>query len=265
MIFASNLKIAYEKKIVVDKFTLDISKGEIISLIGPNGSGKSSILKVMSRLMKSLEGAVHIDGKDIHKLSSKDVAKHLSVLSQYHSTPPDFTVEEIVRYGRMPHQKWYETSTKKDEEVVNWALKQTRIYDLRERSVNSLSGGERQRAWIAMALAQKPKVLLLDEPTTFLDICHQIEIMELINRLNKELNLTVVMVLHDLNHAIRYSSRIVVIKDGKFVAQGSPEKVLTKQLLRDVYNVEAEISIDQRTGKPVIMPVGLCHESGLEQ
>ena len=119
MIFASNLKIAYEKKIVVDKFTLDISKGEIISLIGPNGSGKSSILKVMSRLMKSLEGAVHIDGKDIHKLSSKDVAKQLSVLSQYHSTPPDFTVEEIVRYGRMPHQKWYETSTKKDEEVVN--------------------------------------------------------------------------------------------------------------------------------------------------
>lgn len=264
MMTGSNLKIGYDNKIVVKEFSIEIVQGEIISLIGPNGSGKSTILKVLSRLMNSVEGSVYLDGCNIHKMASKEVAKKLSILSQHQSSPPDFTVEELVSYGRMPHRKWFEARTKEDEQIVKWALKQTRVYDLRERSINSLSGGERQRAWIAMALAQKPKILLLDEPTTFLDICHQIEIMELINKLNKELNLTVVMVLHDLNQALRYSNRIVVIKDGKFVVQGSPERVLTKELLRDVYKVEAEISIDQRTGKPVFLPVGLCFSNELK-
>lgn len=261
MITASNLKIGYDNKIVVDKFELEITQGEIISLIGPNGSGKSTILKVISRLMNSIDGVVYLDGYDIHKLPSKEVAKKLSILSQYQSTLPDFTVEELVSYGRMPHRKWYETKTKEDEEIIQWALKQTRVYKLKDRSINSLSGGERQRAWIAMALAQRSKVLLLDEPTTYLDICHQMEVMELVSRLNKELNLTVVMVLHDLNQAVRYSNRMVVIKDGKIVTQGIPEKVLTKQLLRDVYNIEAEVSIDNRVGKPVFTVIGLSYAS----
>lgn len=259
MISAMNLKIGYENKIVVDEFNFDINYGEIVSLIGPNGSGKSTVLKVVSRLMSSVKGVVCLDGYDIQRLPSKEVAKKLSILSQHQSTPPDFTVEELVSYGRMPHRKWYETKTKKDEEIINWALKQTRMEKFRDRSVNSLSGGERQRAWIAMALAQKPKILLLDEPTTYLDICHQIEVMELVNRLNKELNLTVIMVLHDLNQAVRYSHRLVVIKDGRLVMEGTPEEVLTKELLREVYHVNAEVTIDQQIGKPVFMPIGLTY------
>jgi len=263
MIRASNLKIGYENKIVVNQFNFEITEGEVVSLIGPNGSGKSTVLKVVSRLMNSMDGVVYLDGCDIHRLPSKEVAKKLSILSQYHSTPPDFTVEELVGYGRMPHRKWYELKTKEDEEIIQWALKQTRVEKFRDRSVNSLSGGERQRAWIAMALAQRPKVLLLDEPTTYLDICHQIEVMELVTKLNKELNLTVVMVLHDLNQAVRYSNRLVVIKDGKFVMEGTPEEVLTKELLRDVYKVEAEVTVDRQIGKPVFMPLGLSYASDI--
>lgn len=259
MITASKLKIGYENKIVVDDFNFEITRGEIVSLIGPNGSGKSTVLKVISRLMNSMDGIVCIDGCDIHRLPSKEVAQKLSILSQYHSTPPDFTVEELVGYGRMPHRKWYETKTLEDKEIIEWALKQTRVEKFRDRSVNSLSGGERQRTWIAMALAQRSKVLLLDEPTTYLDISHQIEVMELVTRLNKELNLTVVMVLHDLNQAVRYSHRLVVIKDGRFVTAGTPEEVLTKELLRDVYHVEAEVTVDKQIGKPVFLPIGLSY------
>lgn len=261
MIKASNLKIGYENTVVVDGFDFEIKEGEIVSLIGPNGSGKSTVLKVVSRLMNSIEGVVHLDGYDIHRLPSKEVAKKLSILSQYHSTPPDFTVEELVGYGRMPHKKWYETKTKEDEEIIAWAIQQTRVEKFRHRSVNSLSGGERQRAWIAMALAQRPKVLLLDEPTTYLDICHQIEVMELVNKLNKELDLTVVMVLHDLNQAVRYSQRLVVIKDGRFFMEGTPEEVLTKELLRDVYSIDADVTMDMRIGKPIFLPIGVSYAS----
>jgi iron complex transport system ATP-binding protein len=258
MIEASNLKISYENKIVVEDFDIKVNPGEIISLIGPNGSGKSTVLKVISRLMKSLEGVVHLDGADIHRLSTKEVAKKLAILPQTHHNPPDFTVDELVSYGRTPHRKWYETRTKEDDEVIDWAIKQTRLEKYRDRSVNNLSGGERQRAWIATALAQSPKVLLLDEPTTYLDICHQLEVMELVTRLNKELGITVIMVLHDLNQAARYSHRLVVIKDGKFVCQGQPNNVLTVDLLRKVYNVEAEVICDKQSGKPVFLPLGLA-------
>jgi iron complex transport system ATP-binding protein len=258
MIQAANLKIGYDKKIVVDGFGFDIKAGEIVSLIGPNGSGKSTVLKVLSRLMNKLEGVVHLDGHDIHKLPTKEVAKKLSILSQYNISPPDFTVEELVSYGRMPHRQWYETKSKEDEEIISWAIQQTKLETLAHRIVNSLSGGERQRAWIAMALAQKPKILLLDEPTTYLDISHQIEVMELVTRLNRELGLTAVMVLHDLNQAVRYSHRLVVIKDGKFYMEGAPMAVLTKDMLRCVYNVEAEVTIDEQIGKPVFFPRGIA-------
>lgn len=259
MINASNLKIGYENKIVVDNFDFEITQGEIVSLIGPNGSGKSTVLKVLSRLMCSINGIVYLDGHDIHRLPTKEVAKRLSILSQHHHTPPDFTVEELVSYGRIPHRSWYEAKNKEDEDIVRWAMQKTRVEGFRDRSVNSLSGGERQRSWIAMALAQRPKVLLLDEPTTYLDICHQIEVMELVNKLNKELGLTVVMVLHDLNQAVRYSHRLVVIKDGRLIVEGSPEKVLTEELLRTVYNVEAEVTMDTKIGKPVFLPIGLSN------
>ncbi len=259
MIEASRLKIGYDNKIVVEDFDFEIKAGEIIALIGPNGSGKSTVLKVVSRLMKAMAGVVHLDGNDIHRLSTKEVAKKLSMLSQQQITPPDFTVRELVAYGRLPHRQWYETKSQEDEEIIEWAIGQTRLEKLADRYINNLSGGERQRAWIAMALAQRPKILLLDEPTTYLDICHQLEVMELVSRLNKELGITVVMVLHDLNQAVRYSHRLVVIKEGRFVAEGTPEAVLTKDMLRQVYNVEAEVTIDKNIGKPVFMPLGLAY------
>ncbi|UNC93077.1 ABC transporter ATP-binding protein [Candidatus Contubernalis alkaliaceticus] len=258
MILVSNLKIGYDDKIVVNEFGFEISQGEIVSLIGPNGSGKSTVLKVISRLMNKMEGLVHLDGSDIHSLPTKEVAKKLSILSQYNVSPPDFTVEELVGYGRMPHRKWYEQKSKEDEDIIKWAIQQTKLESLADRLINSLSGGEKQRTWIAMALAQKTKVLLLDEPTTYLDISHQIEVMELIVRLNKEFGMTVIMVLHDLNQAVRYSHRLMVIKNGRLVTEGAPIHVLTKEMLRDVYNVEAEIAIDKHMGKPVFFPIGLA-------
>jgi len=258
MIKASNLKIGYDHKIVVDGFGFALERGEIVSLIGPNGSGKSTVLKVLSRLMDKLGGAVYLDGHDIHKLPTREVAKRLSVLSQYNISPPDFTVEELVGYGRLPHRKWYECRGSADEEIVRWALKETGLEKLSHRPVNSLSGGERQRAWIAMALAQKAEVLLLDEPTTYLDISHQLEVMELITGLNKEFGITIIMVLHDLNQAVRYSHRLVVIKDGRLFTQGEPKDVLTREMLRSVYNVEAEVVLDKRIGKPVFYPLGLA-------
>ena len=258
MIAAKKLTIDYERKVAVENFDMVVGEGEVVSLIGPNGSGKSTVLKVLSRMMKSRGGTVHLDGRDIHKLPTAEVARKLSILSQNHVTPPDFTVRELVTYGRIPHQKWYESISHEDSAVVEWAIGKTHMQNLAERSVNTLSGGERQRAWLALALAQQPKVLLLDEPTTFLDICHQLEVMALIQDLNAELGLTVVMVLHDINQAAAFSDRIVVIKEGRLVAEGPPLQVLTPELLRSVYRVEAEIALHPHSGKLYCHALGLC-------
>jgi len=257
MIEAKKIKLRYDSKTVVHDFDMEVRMGEVVALIGPNGSGKSTVLKAISRLMPCCAGVVHLDGRDIHKLPTREVACRLAMLSQNHITPPDFTVRELVTYGRIPHQKWYESISEEDRSIVEWAIGQTRLEHLADRSVNTLSGGERQRAWIALALAQKPQVLLLDEPTTFLDICHQLEVMELIKTLNTELGLTVVMVLHDMNQAVAYSHRLVVIKDGRLVTEGAPKDVLTPKLLRDVYNVEAEIAHHPLTGKLYFHALGL--------
>ncbi len=258
MITATNLKLCYDTKTVVHDFDFEVRPGEIVSLIGPNGSGKSTVLKAISRLLRCSCGTVHLDGHDIYRLPTREVAKKLSVLSQVHNTPPDFTVRELVSYGRIPHQKWYETLNQEDRDIVEWAIAQTRLEQFAERTVNSLSGGERQRAWIALALAQHPQVLLLDEPTTFLDICHQIELLELVKRLNASLGLTVVMVLHDMNHAAAYSHRLVVINHGRKIAEGAPVEVLTPKLLTEVYNVQAEIALHPLTGKLYFHALGLA-------
>ena len=259
MLSAKELSIGYEKNIVVEDFNAEINKGEIISIIGPNGSGKSTVLKVISRLISKESGHVSLCGKDIFNLSIKELARKMSVLSQDNTSPEDITVEELVYFGRMPHKKWYESRAKEDDEIVEWALQQTRMTQFRERKVTRLSGGQKQKVWIAMALAQKPEILLLDEPTTYLDICHQLELMELVKRLNRDFGITVIMVLHDLNQAVRYSHRMLVLKDGKLYVEGSPEKVLTKEMLREVYNVEADVTIDTQIGKPVFLPLGLSY------
>jgi iron complex transport system ATP-binding protein len=263
MIRASNIKIAYERHVVVTEFDLEIRRGEIVTLIGPNGSGKSTVLKAMARLLATKEGVVYLNGRDIHRLPTKEVARQLCILPQNPGAPADLTVRELTAYGRSPHQPWYLHDDAQSRQAVDWALEQAGAADLAGRRLQQLSGGERQRAWIAMALAQQPQILLLDEPTTFLDISHQLEVMELLQRLNRELRITVLMVLHDLNQALRYSDRLVLIRKGRKVAEGVPEKVITKELLRDVYRVDAEIIHHQVSGKPIVLPLGLVAASTL--
>ncbi|MSU00496.1 ABC transporter ATP-binding protein [Tissierella pigra] len=258
MIEAKNLKISYEERVVVKDFSFNIEEGEMVSIIGPNGSGKSTILKTISKLLKQQEGLIYLEKEDISHMNIKNIAKKMSTLSQHNKSPEDIEVKDLIYYGRLPHKKWYERKTKEDEEIINWAISQTSLNGYEEKKVSELSGGERQRVWIAMALAQKPKILLLDEPTTYLDICHQLEVMELIKSLNKELGLTVIMVLHDLGQAAKYSHRVVVIKDGNLVAKGSPYDILTEELIKEVYKVEVCIRKDILKGEIIIHPLGVC-------
>ena len=201
MINIQDFTIGYNNKVIVKNFNLQVDKGDMLTIIGPNGSGKSTVLKAIGRLLKPMEGIIHLDGKLLWDMSNKDIAKEMACLSQHNSAPKDMTIRRIVGFGRNPHKAWFESLNKEDEEIIDWALENTTLKHMENKKITSVSGGERQRAWLAMALAQKPKVLLLDEPTTYLDINNQIEILELVRQLNENLKLTVVMVLHDLNRA----------------------------------------------------------------
>lgn len=260
MIKTSNLKVKYEKHEVISNFSFHAEKGEIVSILGPNGSGKSTILNAIAKFINHQDGMIYLEDGNMAKMGVKQVAKKLSVLSQVNTSPADFTVRDLIYYGRLPHKKWYEQNNEKDEKIVNWAIEETNLGKLCEKKVSALSGGERQRVWIALALAQEPKVLMLDEPTTYLDICHQIEVLELVKDLNRRLGLTIIMVLHDLAHAARYSDRVIVLRDGEMVANGKPEKVLTKELIKDVYHVDAYIANNEQMGGFAIYPVKICDE-----
>lgn len=238
-LIAENITLSYDVAVIAQNLNLTIDKPQIISIIGPNGAGKSTVLKGLSRIIKPKVGHVLLDGKNIHKMAGKDVARIIAMLPQSTSVPEDFLVTDLVACGRTPYQKRFSGLTKEDRDIIKIAMEQTNIVHLRHRKVTSLSGGERQRVWLAMAITQQPKILLLDEPTTFLDIHHQLEIMELVRSLHKTLNITVVMVLHDLNHALRYSERIVAIKDGKVFADGPAETVLTEENFELIYDVKA--------------------------
>lgn len=254
MIELNKISFSYNDMPFINDLNLVINKGEILSIVGPNGSGKSTILKNITKKLEYQEGNILIDKDDIRNLSAKKIAKKLAALSQHHGSPSDFTVKQLVLYGRIPHKKWYEPMSDYDKEQINWAMEKTGVMYLADKPVNSLSGGERQRVWIAMTLARNPKILLLDEPTTYLDICHQLEILDLIKELNKELNMTVVMVLHDLNQACRYSHRVCVMKSGNIEKIGEPNKVFSSSLIRDVYKVEAIVAHDE-DGKVHIRPI----------
>lgn len=233
-------------------FSLEVREGEVVSIIGPNGSGKSTILKAMTRLIPCQSGKVCVADQELSSLSARQLSRIMCMLCQSNSSPADMTVEELIGYGRMPHKKWYERLTSEDRDIVKWALQHTNMLEYRDRLVVSLSGGEAQRAWLAMALAQRPKVLLLDEPTTYLDIGHQLEVLELVRKLNQELKLTVVMVLHDLNHASAYSDKVCVIKDGSIHVCGKPKDVFTMDLIRSVYGVETDIQYVEEGEAPRI-------------
>ena len=253
---ARDLKLAYGDRVVVDGLDFEVEGGTITAVIGPNGCGKSTLLRALGRLLQPQRGEVLLDGEKIHKMSTKEVARILGVLPQSPAAPEGLTVADLVARGRHPHQSWYRQWSSDDESAVAEALAMTGIGDLAERTLDELSGGQRQRAWLSMALAQGTDLLLLDEPTTYLDLSHQVDVLELVGRLHDESGRTVVMVLHDLNLAARYADRLVAMKDGAIVASGEPGEVLTEELLADVFDLRARVIPDPVAGTPMVVPIG---------
>ncbi|WP_405154234.1 ABC transporter ATP-binding protein [Paenibacillus sp. FSL K6-0108] len=256
----SKLDIAYEERLIVDNLNIQIPQGKITALVGANGSGKSTILKTMARIMNPKAGSVLLDGKSIHKQSTREVAKQLAILPQNPTAPEGLTVTELVSYGRFPYQKGFGSMRAEDKRMIEWAIEVTGMTEFHDRPIDQLSGGQRQRAWIAMALAQETDILFLDEPTTFLDMAHQLEVLQLLEQLNATANRTIVMVVHDLNHASRYAHHMIGIKKGKAIATGSPVEVMNCDVLREVFNIEADIVIDPRSGVPLCLPYALAGE-----
>lgn len=240
--------------------SIHIKEGEIVSLIGPNGSGKSTLLRTISRLCKPYTGEIYLTGKNIQQMKSQEVAKKLAMLPQMNSHQLDFTVRELVEYGRHPHLGKRNSLSDEDKQIVNWAIEVTGLATMQNRMLSTMSGGERQRAWIAMTVAQNPKVLLLDEPTTYLDISHQLEVMELVKELNEKFQMTVVMVLHDINQAAKYSDRLIVLKDGTIKFDGIPQCIMCKEMFQSVFEIDAEIFL--QNGVPFFNPIKRFHNQG---
>lgn len=231
-------------KFSLEDISLQFPAQQVTSIIGPNGSGKSTFLKVLTNLIKPDEGTVVINEQSITDIKTKALAKKMTMLSQVQSQELDLTVRELISHGRLPHRKWYEKLTGEDFEMIDWAIDITNLTHLADQPIQELSGGERQRAWIAMAVVQSPDILLLDEPTTYLDISHQLEVMELVQYLNEQLKMTIIMVLHDINQAAKYSDYLIVMKDGEVVESGVPTKVMNPALFREVFAVHADIVIE---------------------
>lgn len=254
---AEVLAVSYAKQLVIPELSLQITKGAITALVGPNGSGKSTLLKTLARLLAPQAGTVYLDGQAITRLSTREVARQIAILPQGPIAPEELVVGELVEQGRYPHAGPLRMLREQDHEAIAEALVQTNMTEFRYRRLDSLSGGERQRAWIALALAQATPILLLDEPTTFLDIGYQLEVLALIQRLNRVHGKTIVLVLHDLNQAARYADRIIALKDGRIVADGTPHEVLTPALLADVFQVQAQIISHPVDGFPVCLPYAI--------
>ena len=252
-ISTKNLNISYGNLDIVKDLNLDIPKGKITTIIGSNGCGKSTILKTIARIIQAKSGDIFVNNINIKEQSPKDLAKVMAVLPQSPQAPSGLTVEELIAYGRFPHQKGFGKMRKEDEDIVTWALKSTGIEDFRERPMEALSGGQRQRAWIAMALAQQTEILILDEPTTYLDLAHQLEILKLLEELNRKQGTTIIMVIHELNNAARFADHMIGVKKGKVVCQGTAHEVMTKENLKELFNIDAEIVEDPRNNKPVCL------------
>ena len=259
---AEDLTLGYGDRVIIEKLNVAIHSGVITTVIGPNGCGKSTLLRSLGRLLKPKSGRVILDGKAITSMRTKDVARVLGMLPQAPTAPEGLTVGDLVSRGRHPHQSWIRQWSSDDESQVANALELTGVGDLADRPVDELSGGQRQRAWISMALAQGTDILLLDEPTTYLDLAHSIEVLDLVDRLHEELGRTVVMVLHDLNLAVRYSDQLIVMSQGKIVEAGRPQDVISEKLLLDVFGLEARVIEDPVSDRPLIVPIGTRHVYG---
>ena len=252
-ISTKNLNISYGNLDIVKDLNLDIPKGKITTIIGSNGCGKSTILKTIARIIQPKSGDIFVNNINIKEQSPKELAKVMAVLPQSPQAPSGLTVEELIAYGRFPHQKGFGKMRKEDNDIVTWALQSTGIEEFRDRPIEALSGGQRQRAWIAMALAQQTDILILDEPTTYLDLAHQLEILKLLEELNRKQGTTIVMVIHELNNAARFADHMIGVKKGKVVCQGTAHEVMTKENLKELFNIDAEIVEDPRNNKPVCL------------
>ena len=256
-IVTRRLKVGYDGVIIVPGFDVELRKGKITSIIGANGCGKSTVLKAIGRILPAEGGTVIVNDVDIKTMKSRDVAKWLAILPQTPTAPGTLTCEELVAYGRYPYQKGMGRLTKEDRDVVSWALEATGMLEFRQREIACLSGGQRQRVWVAMALAQQTNIVLLDEPTTYLDLSHQLEVLEILKHLNREQGTTIVMVLHDLNLASRYSDYLLAMKDGQIARYGTPEEVMTRDVLAECFFIDGDVVTDQRSGKPVCLSYDL--------
>jgi iron complex transport system ATP-binding protein len=250
---ATDVTLAYDRHVVAEHLDVRIEEGEFTAIVGPNACGKSTLLRALARMLAPQAGSVELDGTPIRSIPSKQVARRLGLLPQSSIAPDGITVTDLVARGRHPHQKLLRQWSRDDERAVTAALEATNTTDLAGRFVDELSGGQRQRVWLAMALAQETQILLLDEPTTFLDIAHQVEVLDLCADLHEE-GRTLVMVLHDLNQACRYATRVIAMRDGVIVAQGAPAEIITAELVREVFGLECRVIPDPETGTPLVVP-----------
>ena len=256
---AEDLTLGYGERTVIDGLDLVVPPGRITGIVGPNACGKSTLLRSMSRLLAPRSGQVLLDGNAVHRLPAKQLARTLGLLPQSPIAPEGITVADLVGRGRHPHQRVFSRWSPEDDAAVAAALEATQTTALADRSVDELSGGQRQRVWIAMALAQQTDLLLLDEPTTFLDVSHQIEVLDLLTDLNRSRGTTVVMVLHDLNMAARYADHLVALTAGRVHATGTPAEVLTEESVRAVFGLDSRVIVDPTSGKPLMLPIGRHH------
>lgn len=256
---AASVTLAYDDAVIVQDLDLDIAAGKITAIVGSNGCGKSTLLRALARLIKPRSGKILLDGQEVRSRPSKEVARILGLLPQSPLAPEGIAVADLVGRGRHPHQRALAPWTARDYEVVAAALEMTDTADLADRSVDELSGGQRQRVWIAMALAQETDVLLLDEPTTFLDVAHQVEVLDLLTDLNTERGTTIVMVLHDLNLAARYADQLVALHHGKVHACGTPTDVVTQDFVSEVFGLDSRIITDPVSNSPLVLPLGRHH------
>ena len=246
-----NLTAGYEKATIFQDLNVSIPKSKVTTIIGPNGCGKSTLLKTIGRILKKEHGDIYLQEQNMQSMSTKEIAQKLAILSQSPSAPFQLKVEELISYGRYPHRKNVNRLSKKDQEMIEWAMEVTQTTEFRNRELAQLSGGQRQRVWLAMALAQETDILLLDEPTTYLDMAHQLEVLHIVRDLNEKHGCTIVMVLHDINHAARFSHELIAMRSGEIIQCGSPLEIITPSVLKEVFQIEAKILHDEELESPI--------------